>query len=136
MISITVLFRQLPDQCKVAIGSLDLELGTPVWYEASPILGAHTFDEWEHLVRPEVLEFAKRLGIDPVTLHGGRLAYSGQVHAMMEFDFDSPNHDDVPSVFGDEFDPNDEVPDVFDDDETLGSCGCTDYHMADCPTRN
>lgn len=22
-----------------------------------------------------------------------------------------------------------------DDDETLGSCGCVDYHMADCPTR-
>lgn len=19
--------------------------------------------------------------------------------------------------------------------ETLGACGCTDYHMADCPTR-
>jgi len=22
-----------------------------------------------------------------------------------------------------------------DDDDTLGPCGCTDYHMADCPTR-
>lgn len=22
-----------------------------------------------------------------------------------------------------------------DEPETLGSCGCTDYHMADCPTR-
>jgi hypothetical protein len=22
-----------------------------------------------------------------------------------------------------------------EDDWTLGSCGCTDYHMADCPTR-
>jgi hypothetical protein len=22
-----------------------------------------------------------------------------------------------------------------EEDETLGSCGCTDYHMADCPTR-
>lgn len=21
------------------------------------------------------------------------------------------------------------------DDDTLGPCGCTDYHMADCPTR-
>jgi len=21
------------------------------------------------------------------------------------------------------------------DDETLGPCGCTDYHMSDCPTR-
>ena len=21
-----------------------------------------------------------------------------------------------------------------DEDETLGACGCTDYHMADCPT--
>jgi len=21
------------------------------------------------------------------------------------------------------------------DNESLGSCGCTDYHMADCPTR-
>jgi hypothetical protein len=20
-------------------------------------------------------------------------------------------------------------------DDTLGACGCTDYHMADCPTR-
>ncbi len=24
---------------------------------------------------------------------------------------------------------------IMNDDETLGSCGCTDYHMADCPTR-
>ena len=21
------------------------------------------------------------------------------------------------------------------DDDTLGACGCVDYHMADCPTR-
>ena len=27
--------------------------------------------------------------------------------------------------------------DLDDDvDESLGSCGCTDYHMADCPTRS
>lgn len=24
---------------------------------------------------------------------------------------------------------------MAEDDETLGPCGCTDYHMADCPTR-
>ena len=22
-----------------------------------------------------------------------------------------------------------------EDDDTLGPCGCTDYHMSDCPTR-
>lgn len=23
----------------------------------------------------------------------------------------------------------------YSDDETLGPCGCVDYHMSDCPTR-
>lgn len=23
----------------------------------------------------------------------------------------------------------------YEEDETLGSCGCVDYHMADCPIR-
>lgn len=27
------------------------------------------------------------------------------------------------------------LPDVPAEDETLGACGCTDYHLADCPTR-
>ena len=26
-----------------------------------------------------------------------------------------------------------EVRDLIDGDDTLGPCGCTDYHMADCP---
>ncbi len=28
---------------------------------------------------------------------------------------------------------DDGEPDREDDDWTLGACGCTDYHMADCP---
>ena len=24
---------------------------------------------------------------------------------------------------------------IYTDSESLGPCGCTDYHMADCPTR-
>lgn len=29
------------------------------------------------------------------------------------------------------------MPDTnHEQDETLGPCGCVDYHMADCPTRS
>ena len=28
------------------------------------------------------------------------------------------------------------IDDEEDEAETLGPCGCTDYHMADCPTVN
>ena len=27
-------------------------------------------------------------------------------------------------------------PDPEEEPEELGPCGCTDYHMADCPTRD
>lgn len=111
MQTVTVLFRRLDlGICAVAIGMIDPATGVPTWHEASPIVGEHTFHEWEEIVRPAVVRFANTLGL--TELHGGRLAYSGEIHGMMEFDFDDP-----------------EV------DETLGSCGCTDYHMADCPTR-
>lgn len=28
-----------------------------------------------------------------------------------------------------------DAPAVEEVDDTLGPCGCTDYHLADCPTR-
>ena len=117
MYTVVVLFRLIQgDQphCLVSVGGYELNPeNTPIWWEVTPITGNHTYNEWEEIVRPHVKRFAKSVGVDPATLHGGRLAYSGQIHAMMEFDFDSPEPDD----------------------DTLGPCGCTDYHMADCPTR-
>lgn len=112
MQTVTVLFRRLDHGiCAVAAGMIDPMTGVPTWHEVSPIIGDHAFNEWEEIVRPAVVRFAHTFGLD--NLHGGRLAYSGEIHAMMEFDFDDPEADD----------------------ETLGACGCTDYHMADCPTR-
>lgn len=91
MHTVTVLFRLCsdPDRVEVAIGTTDVDdAGTPRWHRIEPIVGAYTSSEWEELVRPHVERFAKTLGI--TGLHGGRLAYSGTIHAMMEFDFDSP----------------------------------------------
>jgi len=113
MITVTVLFRRVDSTTLVNIGAIDPATNVATWYEASPITGLHTFNEWEEIVRPSVVRFANTLDLGG--LHGGRLAYVGEIHSMMEFDFDSPTDES--------------------DDETLGPCGCTDYHMSDCPTR-
>lgn len=100
MYTVTVLFRLTESNVAVAIGGTDPDIGKPVWFTPEPIVGNHIFHEWEELVRPHVLRFAERLGVNPATLHGGRLAYSGSVHSMMEFDFDSPDwadHESVPA---------------------------------------
>ncbi len=96
MFTVTVLFRLCsdPDRVEVAIGATDLDpAGTPRWHRIEPIVGAYTSSEWEELVRPHVVRFAKTLGVD-TPLHGGWIAYSNTIHAVMEFDFDSPVVDD------------------------------------------
>lgn len=116
MYTVTVVFRSNTDHVIVNIGGTDPDLGIPMWHEGSPIVGAHTQSEWEELVRPFVRRFARHMGVNDETLHGGRIAYTSPMLAVMEFDFDSP--------------------DWTSESESLGSCGCTDYHMSDCPTRN
>lgn len=113
MYTVTAIFRHATDAVTfIEIGGIDTSTGNPTWFSPHPIVGPNTTDDWEAIARPLVERFASVMGI--TGLHGGRLAFTADLVAVMEFDFDSSEPEQ---------------------DESLGPCGCTDYHMADCPTR-
>lgn len=60
------------------------------------------------------------------------------IKSSKELDPDLNSHTPVPIVNRKMSNPhwsNDEEMGNCHDEDTLGSCGCIDYHMADCPLR-